>query len=191
MPIEPFTTDILSIGIAQRYDIIVNATQPADNYWMRAIPQQTCSNNNNVAGILGIIRYDSTSTANPTSTGYAYTDDCDNMDDSLLVPYLALDVGAQDVGEDLEVAPIADATTGIVYWNINNSSMNVSFANPTLLQLTNGDTTFATKENVYVLDTAAQWVYIVIEQTSGAVHPIHLHGKRLLLILTAYVLCPE
>lgn len=36
VPIVPYTTNVLSIGMGQRYDIIVNATEIATNYWMRA-----------------------------------------------------------------------------------------------------------------------------------------------------------
>ena len=38
--IIPYTTDSLSIGIGQRYDVIVDADQAVSNYWFRAIPQQ-------------------------------------------------------------------------------------------------------------------------------------------------------
>ncbi|KAK3305296.1 Cupredoxin [Chaetomium strumarium] len=45
VPIQPFNTSIVSIGIGQRYDVIIRADQSdtADNFWIRAVPQTSCS----------------------------------------------------------------------------------------------------------------------------------------------------
>jgi hypothetical protein len=56
--------------MGQRYDVIVTASESSGDYWMRAIPQESCSNNDNVDNILGIVRYDSSSTADPTTSAY-------------------------------------------------------------------------------------------------------------------------
>lgn len=176
VPIEPFETTILSMGNAQRYDVIVNATEPVGDYWIRAIPQVSCSENDNVNGILGIIRYDSASTANPTTIGYPYNDSCSDMPAPSLVPYLALNVGSETVEEDLEVSVGLNATTGIIYWYVAGSSMYLDWSNPTLLQVDDGVTNFATQENVYEVTEAGSWTYVVLEQSVAAAHPIHFHG---------------
>jgi Multicopper oxidase len=55
---------------------------------MRAIPQEACSDNDSTDNIKGIVYYgDSAST--PTTTGYTYTDSCDDENLSDLVPYLS------------------------------------------------------------------------------------------------------
>lgn len=59
---------------------------------MRAIPQTSCSDNDEVDNIRGIVRYDATSTATPTTSAYSYTDSCDDEDVSDLVPYLSMTV---------------------------------------------------------------------------------------------------
>lgn len=78
VPIVPYTTTMLSIGMGQRYDIIVNATASSGNYWIRAIPQVECSDNENADNILGIMMYDSSNTTEPSSTAYSYTDSCND-----------------------------------------------------------------------------------------------------------------
>jgi hypothetical protein len=157
--------------------VIVNASEPIDDYWMRAIPQVTCSNNDNVDGILGIVRYDVSSTVDPTTTMYNYTDSCDDMPLASLVPYLPLDPGSETTEEDLEVAPIADNATGVVYWNVANSSLDLDWSNPTLLQVYDNATTFGASENLYQAATQGDWTYVILEQTSAPAHPIHLHGQ--------------
>ena len=102
VPVQPYTTDYLTINIGQRYDIIVEANQATDNYWMRSIPQISCSNNNNANNILGIVRYES-STGDPTTVGHTYEDSCLDLSSTALVPYLELNVGADSSFNDLEV----------------------------------------------------------------------------------------
>jgi FtsP/CotA-like multicopper oxidase with cupredoxin domain len=175
VPITPYTTDVLNIAIAQRYDIIVTANQTSDNYWMRAVPQVTCSNNDNTDDIKGIVRYDSTSTDDPTTTAYTATDNCDGESYSNLVPYLSKTVGSSSSDDDL---PVSIATTDSkFYWYINDTSMYLNWSNPTIEYILDNDTTYGNQTNVITFDdTADEWAYFVISTTVGVPHPIHLHG---------------
>lgn len=101
-------------------DVIVTANATADNYWMRATIQTTCSENDNADNVLGIVRYDSTSTATPTSTGYDLDDDCDDMPMASLVPYLALDAGSDGTEDDLNVT-VAKNSDNYFRWTIGTS----------------------------------------------------------------------
>ncbi|KAI1487645.1 multicopper oxidase [Biscogniauxia mediterranea] len=174
VPIEPYTTTVLDIGMGQRYDIIVTADQAAtaDSFWMRAIPQAACSDNANTDDIKGIVYY-GTSTTTPTTTGYDYTDSCDD-ETANIVPYLSKTVG------DAGYSTLEDATTtvvdGLFKWTLNSTSMLVDWEDPTLLQVVQNVTTFETDDAVIEIATADQWVYMVIETTLAIPHPIHLHG---------------
>lgn len=136
VPITPFTTESVTLGMGQRYvsslafrtwamadtstqDIIVTANATSDNYWMRAVPQTTCSENDNSDNIRGIVRYDSSSTTDPTSTGYDIADDCDDMPMASLVPYVALDAGSESTQDELGVS---FTTVGSFFrWTIGGS----------------------------------------------------------------------
>lgn len=144
---------------------------------MRAIPQVTCSDNDNVDGILGIVRYDSASTADPTTTAYTYTDSCDDIPMASLVPYLPLDAGAATTSNDLDVTVGVDTATDFIYWYVAGSDLYLNWSNPTLNQVYEGET-FITSDNVYEVANEGDWTYLILEQTSGAYHPIHLHGKH-------------
>ncbi|KAI0595724.1 multicopper oxidase [Biscogniauxia sp. FL1348] len=174
VPIEPYTTTVLDIGMGQRYDIIVTADQAdtADSFWMRAIPQAACSDNANSDDIKGIVYY-GTSTTTPSTTGYDYTDSCDDETDNI-VPYISKTVG------DAGYSTLEDATTtvvdGLFKWTLNSTSMLVDWEDPTLLQVVQNVTTFETDDAVIEIATADQWVYLVIETDLAIPHPIHLHG---------------
>jgi FtsP/CotA-like multicopper oxidase with cupredoxin domain len=175
VPIVPYNTTVLNIGIGQRYDIVVNADQTAGDYWMRSIPQTFCSSNDNTDNIKGIVRYDSTSTADPTTTAYTFTDDCDDESQSTdLVPYLALDAGAASITND-EVVTVGKVGN-VFKWFMEATTFVSPWDNPTLLQVYNGNTTFNTSEHVVEIPTADEWMYFIISTTNTVPHPIHLHG---------------
>lgn len=93
VPIVPYTKDSLLISIGQRYDIIVEANAAPGNYWLRSGWQSACATNGAPDGMTGIIRYDRSSTEDPTSTGRTPSTFCGDEDLWKLVPYLAQDVG--------------------------------------------------------------------------------------------------
>ncbi|OKO99523.1 Laccase-2 [Penicillium subrubescens] len=59
VPIQPYTTRFENIGMGQRYDVIVTADQAsvARDFWIRAVPQTQCSENDNVNNIKDILHY--------------------------------------------------------------------------------------------------------------------------------------
>lgn len=174
VPIIPYNTTDVSIGMGQRYDIIVTATESTGNFWLRAIPQESCSDNDNVDNVLGIIRYDSTSTEDPTTTSYDLDDSCLDEDSSNLIPYLAIKAGAE-TEEDDEVAGLTTAGTGIK-WAMNSVSFVSEWDYPTVMAIGEGNDTWTGAEHVWTLPDADQWVYMIIDTNFGQAHPIHLHG---------------
>lgn len=126
---------------------------------------------------MGILRYDSTSTDDPTSTAFASaaTDDCDDEDMSLLVPYLA--IAASDTYEEEDDFAVAITATGNgVLWEMGSNSFVNQWDYPTVLQAYEGNDTWGDAQRVYELPDANVWVYFVIQTTNNQPHPMHLHG---------------
>ncbi|RDX40997.1 laccase [Lentinus brumalis] len=67
---EPLTVDFIQIFAAQRYSFVLNATQPVDNYWIRANPSVALPNGTGFAGGLNsaILRYAGAPDADPTTS---------------------------------------------------------------------------------------------------------------------------
>ncbi|KFA51000.1 hypothetical protein S40293_07285 [Stachybotrys chartarum IBT 40293] len=175
VPIVPYTTTIIDMTMGQRYDVIVTADQAdvADNFWMRAIPQSACSDNDSTDNIKAIVYYgDSAST--PETTRYEFTDSCQDETDNL-VPYVSHTV--EDANwSNLSTATVGRNTDGLFKWYLNSTSLLVDWQDPTLGQVLSGATTWETENAVIELSEANQWVYIVVQTTLGVPHPIHLHG---------------
>lgn len=177
VPIVPFSIDVLDITMGQRYDVVIEADQTATDYWFRAIPQASCSENSNTNDIRAIVRYNNSSTAYPTITASNQTDACVDVTYSSLIPHVShtvVDPAVQNT--TLAVSVGSDATSGLFKWTIGMDSMKVIWNNPSLLQIAEGNASWETAENAYLLPDANKWVYWVIETGMPIPHPIHLHG---------------
>lgn len=140
---------------------------------MRAVPQQACSEDDNVDNILGIIRYGD-STQDPTSQAYDLQDSCDDEDPTSLVPYVSYTVGASaDVND--ETAALGGSGDTIL-WTMNDISFVSQWNYPSVLAIADGNTSWSTEQHVWTNPTANQWVYLIVDTTFAQAHPIHLHG---------------
>lgn len=175
VPITPYETTVLDIGMGQRYDIIVTANQAdvADSFWLRAIPQSACSESDNSDDIRGIIYYGN-SPSTPTTSAYSFEDSCGDETNNL-VPYISKTVGA-DSSTNVEDATVSFNKDRHFRWYLNSTTMIVEWENPTLEQILAGNTTYDTSNAVLELPEANVWTYLVIETKLAVPHPIHLHG---------------
>ncbi|KAI0133724.1 multicopper oxidase [Xylariales sp. AK1849] len=184
VPIKPYTTDVLSIGIGQRYDVIIEANQDAGDYWMRAIPDTACSaTNDNQDDIKAIVRYDASSTLDPDSTAYDFDFNCYDEALSNLVPYVPIDIDAPTstiVKEDF--ASGFDLSTGFWKWTINGNTFLSNWSVPTLVEATSDVSSFGINENVVQLNDKDTLVYFIVQSQLGLTHPIHLHGHDFFLL---------
>ncbi|RDW63077.1 uncharacterized protein DSM5745_10188 [Aspergillus mulundensis] len=186
VPIQPYETTVLDIAIAQRYDIIITANQASvsESFWLRAIPQEACAENESATNIKGIIYYGN-STSPPNTTGHAYTDSCDDEDPSNLTPIVnPLSASASPFYTVPEPVTLARNAQNQFRWFLNGTSMRVDWADPSLLGIYGNQTlsTFANTSGIVDLPSANEWVYVVIETVLPIPHPIHLHGHDFVII---------
>jgi FtsP/CotA-like multicopper oxidase with cupredoxin domain len=156
--------------------VIVTADQSevADSFWMRAIPQTACSDNDSTDNIKGIVYYNG-STTTPTTTGYSYTDSCTDENVTNLVPVVSKTVDTSFWDND-EPVTLGRSSDNLFRWYMNGTSMDVEWESPTLLQVYNNNTSFTSSSGVVELPNANEWAYVIIETTLPVPHPIHLHG---------------
>ncbi|KAF2271885.1 uncharacterized protein EI97DRAFT_497001 [Westerdykella ornata] len=159
--IEPYVTDSLSIGIGQRYDVIIEANQ-TNNSTARAI-----------------FHYDGSTTPVDISTTTELPTGC--HDEANVEPWVRTAV-PQNVPEELLLGfQSNDTTVGetLVQWLINGSRIAVNHSYPTMQGLIDGVSDWPKDNNVYKLGQANKWWYWVIQaggETGPPDHPIHLHG---------------
>ena len=168
--------------------MIVTADQSsvASDFWIRAIPQTACSDNDNTDNIKGIWHYGTNTTiSTPTTSEYTdWTDACVDEDADDLVPYVSKDVSDVYYNEPEAVSLGRLTTSNLLRWYMNSTTMVVEWDDPTLEQIYNGNTSYSSSSGVVEVADADEWVYLVIETTNNVPHPIHLHGHDFMVIAT-------
>lgn len=163
VPIVPYTTDWLFIGIGQRYDVIIDANQTIDNYWFRAEVQDQagCGSNANNGNIKSIFSYSGAASGDPSSSATDYTQRC--TDETSLVPYWDSYVSTSPLSADqfgildtvLNVGVNTD-NQSIVTWGLNLTGLDVEWDDPIREYVLTGNTSYPTTEMLIELPNANQ-----------------------------------
>jgi hypothetical protein len=154
VPIVPFQTNSIVIGEGQRYDLIVEANAEPGDYWLRSGWQTACASNQNANNITGIVRYDSSSTADPVTTSdISITSNCADEPLSNLIPHLAMNVG--NFSEVTQETLSFDFESYFM-WTINTSSLYMNWSDPTTLRVLNNLSVFPTDYNVVSVEVSLQ-----------------------------------
>lgn len=92
VPIQPYDTKSVTLGVGQRTDVIVKATgQPKDGVWMRANISGTCSGAKQPQALAAIYYPQANTTMRPNSTAWPVDDSsCGNDPLSSTVPYFPI-----------------------------------------------------------------------------------------------------
>ncbi|EXJ64532.1 hypothetical protein A1O7_00868 [Cladophialophora yegresii CBS 114405] len=176
VPVQPYQTQSITIGVGQRTDVLVTANQAPGTYWLRAF-NTPCGDSNGPDG-RGIIYYTgSYASVTPTSTASApgaVNSNCQNDPLTTTIPQYAIPAAAADTTITITIAGAPDET-GVYHWTMNGVSYDGDLANPLLPQAVAGQTNFDAHYNV-INTGAVTTVRIVIINVTPAPHPMHMHG---------------
>ena len=101
VPIKPYTTKSVFVGIGQRYHVVIQAIPDNElvpvenkNYWIRAVPASGCFPSTAYANeTVGVIRYDRGNTKTPTTSRYQFDTICRDEPYDKLTPVVWKEVG--------------------------------------------------------------------------------------------------
>ncbi|KAI0204472.1 multicopper oxidase-domain-containing protein [Astrocystis sublimbata] len=183
VPVKPITTSNVFLGIGQRLDVIIEASNKPGNYWMNVtLPAaNACGSSLNTAPA-AIVQYANAPKGNPTDPGTVPPNPgCrDSLDYAPIVTrQAALDQFAASLQNTLDVTL---ETSPLVIWKVNNSAININWDRPILDYVLQGNTAYPTSENVVMVNQKNVWTYWVIENLSPVPHPMHLHGHDFLVL---------
>jgi len=179
----PLLVDSLQVFNGQRYSVIMNATQPVGNYWIRALPSTAGAT---FAGGLNsaILRYSGAPSQDPTTNQSA-----------TVMPLLErnlhalINPGAPGIPEygkaDINIEISANNIGGAYYMN------GVRYRPPTvpvLLQILSGAqeaTDLVPNQSVIVLEPNKVVELTMKTAGFGGPHPIHIHGHSFDVVQSA------
>ena len=185
VPVKPFDANTLVLGVGQRYDVLVEASQATANYYLRigtgggqcdGPNEQAAANNTKGA----IVTYDGAGDAAPAdATTVTFAPGCG--EETNLVPFWADTVPAPPaapVGLHLTL----DTTVGVA-WKVNGNAMDIDWLTPTLSYVMNGTYVLPASDAGIVIGSSS-WQYFLITNDSPLPHPIHLHGHDFYIVAT-------
>ncbi|KAI9663663.1 MAG: hypothetical protein M1821_007153 [Bathelium mastoideum] len=186
VPVQPYTTKIVTLGVGQRTDVIVNATgKPTDSYWMRSNLNPNgvgCSLNDGVSpqAVAAIYYQKASTTAQPNSTmDVTLPGTCANDPLSQTVPFKS--IAPQPVSKTIELDINAAPNGTSFLFTVNNQTFRDDYNDPTLLEAKLGNLTFAPERNVYNVGENGSVIFIV-RNFFGASHPMHMHGHNFYIL---------
>ena len=155
VPIEPFWTNSLSVGVGQRYGIIITTNQTASangKYWIRTdyasgnikdstwcqFEQPHFPINQTDTHRVGMISYAGAGSGNPATSRWDVQPDCK---DPIITPHVKWTVTApqNDIIENAHTVGLERdvESHGAFRWQIAPMSMWLNYSNPTILNLDN------------------------------------------------------
>ncbi|KAK3898792.1 Cupredoxin [Staphylotrichum tortipilum] len=145
VPVVPCETDVVTLGIDQRSDVLVTATgDSTDAIWMRSDVSALCAVSTQ-GHAKAAIYYEKANTAVlPKSAATVYDDSfCGNVPLNVTTPLFPMDpptAPATTITLDIKFAANA---TGNRLWFVNNQTFRADFEHPILLLEHGGNTSYA------------------------------------------------
>lgn len=156
VPVNSFTTDSVFLGVGQRYDVTIDASQNVDNYWFNVTfgGNQLCGLSNNEYPA-AIFSYEGAPDALPTNKGVPPPDSkcLDSLDLSPVVTRtVPTSSFSPDADNSLDVH-LGSSPDQAFVWQINSHAINVNWEQPIAQNVMDNNMTFPDEQNIIRLDS--------------------------------------
>lgn len=169
VPVEPYDTKVVTLGIGQRTDVLVKANGKLNAYWMRSNISTTCSLAKNPLAYAAIYYDGADSSKEPRSQPWDIPDPgtCANDDLAITKPFMKRRPVEPDLTHDMEVKVFRNES-GTTLWSLDGVSFRGNYNSPTLLMSVLGNHTFGEQANVKNTGNARSVRVTVINTTPVA-----------------------
>lgn len=182
VPVVPYQTDVVTLAVAQRTDILVTAPDNTTaSYWMRAedVGGVTCGGSNNPLALAAIYNENADTSIMPTTSPATYlnTTLCD-VEMPFTTPEYPITPSTPSYQQDLAITLEKNAT-GSFEWRLNNQTFHADFNDPILFLAAEGNVSYpdAPQWNVYNFDKNSSVIFNLTNNTPF-IHPFHMHGHN-------------
>ncbi|KAK3330655.1 multicopper like protein [Apodospora peruviana] len=180
VPVKPFNTTVVTLGVGQRVDVLVtaNAGDVYSAYWMRSNLSAACTPARQPLA-LAAVYYDKADTnKGPTSKPWNIPDPgtCANDDLDTTEPLFKMPLPTASTTQTMAVELFKNASD-VTLWKFDGVSMRANYDNPVLLLANKGNFSYPTEWNVRNFYTNSS-VRVIVNNKTPASHPMHLHGHN-------------
>lgn len=188
VPVKPYTTKNITLGVGQRADIIVNGNGKKNGaYWMRSTATD-CSLIANHFATAAIYYEGADHSKQPNSTSWGASTVCEFPVIGITQPALSLTPPPKPATTQIVNITFGTNSSGNPEWSINNSSFHANYNEPPLLLAHMGNTSYNPAEhwNVYNFGSNSSVRLVVYNTFMFSQHPMHLHGHNFWVIAQGY-----
>ncbi|KAL1836974.1 hypothetical protein VTJ49DRAFT_4424 [Mycothermus thermophilus] len=209
VPVKPYNTTVVTLGVGQRTDVLVKADHPLGldsgnkgkgkgkgkgigkgkgksgspdaAFWIRS--NLTSCSPARQPNAVAAVYYDGADTdATPQSTAWDVPDPgmCANDDLSTSEPLYKIPLPPPSFTHTMGIELFQNASN-ITLWKFNGVSMRAHFNKPVLLEANAGRLDFDEEWNVVNYGSNSS-VRIVIDNQTPTAHPMHLHGHNMYIL---------
>ncbi|KAI7972181.1 hypothetical protein EIK77_001747 [Talaromyces pinophilus] len=131
VPVEPYETDVVTLGIGQRTDILVTASGAVDGaYWMRSDIDETCLNltavNSHALAAIYYPHSDTNAVPKTTATSWS-SNNCQNDPLNQTIPYYPTTPPSEPATTTHVVITVGQNATGEFIFFMNGTSFEVDY----------------------------------------------------------------
>ncbi|KAA8572187.1 hypothetical protein EYC84_002096 [Monilinia fructicola] len=188
VPIEPYTTQVVTLGVGQRTDVIVQGLPlgTTGSYWMRST-LSGCSLASNPAA-KAVAYYGLLPNLKPTTTASAIFNNsvanvCQNDPLTQTTPWFPIAPDPNPPTTQQIDLGFGQNSSGNWQWTMNNSSFRANYNHPVLLLSNQGNNSYpdSPQWNIYNFGSNSSF-RIYLTNPTAAAHPIHLHGHNMFVL---------
>jgi len=184
VPILPYQTTIVTLGVGQRIDILVQATgKSTDSIFMRSTIS-ACSKAKQPNGLALIYYPSADQSVLPTTLAQPdTTDPCSENTLTHAIPAYSLTPTPNPATTYTMDITVGTNATGSLIFSINNSTYRTNYSNPILPLLQSGlsPTTLPSSMNIIDFSTSPS-IRLIINNLTPIPHPMHLHGYDMTIL---------
>ena len=144
VPVKPYTTKVITLGIGQRTDVIVDAKLPSDSaVWMRSDLSAKCALANQKNALAAIYYEKADTNAVPTTTATPYDDSkCANDDLDKTIPFFPFPATSNPATTQTVDINFGKNASGNFVWTMNGQSFRANYDHPLLVLANQGNTSY-------------------------------------------------
>jgi FtsP/CotA-like multicopper oxidase with cupredoxin domain len=169
VPVKPYNTSVVTLGVGQRTDVLVTANvgTPESAFWMRS-NLTTCSaaRQPNAVAAVYYDKADTNATPNSKAWDIPNAGVCANVDPALTEPLYPIALPEPTFTQTMDIETFKNASN-VTLWRFNGVSMRANYNDPVLLLANEGNFSYPAEWNVvnYYSNTS---VRIIVNNKSPA-----------------------
>ncbi|KAG9253633.1 multicopper oxidase-domain-containing protein [Emericellopsis atlantica] len=182
--VEPYETQVVTLGVGQRADVIVEANGDKDGaYWMRSNVSVLCNAALQPSAMAAIYYDDADTESLPSSVAWNRPDPATCGNDALEVtrPVMEMPVPEPDLTINMTMTMFMNESNILQFATNDNVGFRGNYNSPTMLLSNLGNHSFAPEWNVQSTKNAKS-VRVILYNEIPEPHPMHLHGFNMYIL---------